>query len=83
LSFAPSSHDDNYNPDLRRAVEKALDSILGEDPKNALMRVLVESHGISFEGDRRSSLQDVEKALGTVLGAGSEIIIELVRKELG
>ncbi|AIC14757.1 hypothetical protein [Nitrososphaera viennensis] len=72
-----------HNPDLRRAVEKALDNILGEDPKNVLMHRLVESHRISFEGNGQSSLMDVEKALEAVLGAGAEIIIELVRRELG
>ncbi|MEP0824976.1 MAG: hypothetical protein HRF40_05775 [Nitrososphaera sp.] len=68
---------------LKRALDISLD-VLGEPSKQALLYYLQERHNISIQdGGRCFSLEEVETALNALLGAGSLMIIDMVKKELG
>ena len=63
-------------------VEKAFDSILGEGMKTALLYQMTTSYNISFNDANSSTLEDVENVLRSVFGEGSDILIELMHREL-
>lgn len=67
---------------LRMVVEKAFDSILGEGMKTALLYQMMTSYNISFNDANSSTLEDVENVLRSVFGEGSDILIELMHREL-
>ena len=70
-----------YNYDrLKTSLERAL-SVLGDSSKQVLMFCMSEHCGISFD-DRKCSIEKIEAALKSVLGAGSSIITERMYKEL-
>ena len=65
---------------LRTSLERAL-SVLGDSSKQVLLFYMAEHCGISFD-DRKCSVDEIESALKSVLGAGSSIITERMYKEL-
>jgi hypothetical protein len=70
-----------YNYDqLKTSLERAL-SVLGDSSRQVLLLYMAKHCGISFD-DRKCSVDEIESALKSVLGAGSSIITERMYKEL-
>jgi hypothetical protein len=66
---------------LMASLENAL-AVLGESSKQTMIYYMSKYYGISFEGERASSLAEIEAALRGILGSGAVIITERLYSEL-
>jgi hypothetical protein len=63
------------------SLENAL-AVLGESSKQTMIYYMTKYYGISFEGSKISSLEEIEAALRGILGSGAVIITERLYSEL-
>ena len=66
---------------LISSLENAL-AVLGEPSKQTMIYYMTKYYGISFGGNRTSSLEEIEAALRGILGSGAVIITEKLYSEL-
>jgi hypothetical protein len=66
---------------LISSLENAL-AVLGEASKQTMIYYMTKYYGISFGGNKASSLEEIEAALRGILGSGAVIITEKLYSEL-
>lgn len=73
--------DQNSQIVFKRALEKSLD-LLGEPSKRSLLVYLEQDYDISFKKNECPRLKDLESALNSILGRGSYLITEELRRNI-